>query len=301
MSARVIDMMKREDERLSEVTQYLVPIPHGTGANDPSGMAAVPRTSNPPIWDKFNYAQLYGIPRGQIKTHLEITDEDVQSLKDKAYAATNWQFNNYIGRLYKPNESPANKAFLKQVYPEWFDIQKKTIDNYHDEKKRIEKIKLMGPSNKEELFTMYRLDATADPNAQDLLPMGHNKAYADYLAAVPSVGAVSDTAAQQKTKFQRGLFNYDREQLTAKALSGYAESVWPAMSGAGATVNNPIKTATFDPARYPMGVKYGQPHWWTEGPMAQQGAIANWEWVETTAQTAANVTAGAKAPIAHWT
>jgi len=213
-----IRMFKEEDAKLDSVLQYVVPVSHGSGGVH--GPAYYPHKKEPAIWEKQDYAKLL-IPNAQIQPRLEITDEDIQVMKDKAYRATEWDFNNYVGEMLKPNESPANKAFLHKIYPEWFTKQTQAIENWHDTKKRIEKLQIMGPKSKEDLFMLYRLGFTQNGgigSANEHTQGQFRPLIKQVNDPAPTVGQNMQSAREIRANFQRGIFNTDRKTLTAKSM-----------------------------------------------------------------------------------
>ena len=211
-------MFKREDDRLEDLIEYPIPVLHDK-AGEMSGLASYPHKEEPSIWEKRRYANLLA-PNSKISTTLDITDQDIRALKDKAYRATEAEFNNFVGQLLEPAKNPANKEFLRKIYPEWFEKQKRLIENWHDTKKRVESLLLMGPRNKEDLFLLYRLGyKNGKINPGDRESAGILQPLADQVNGTPpSVGTAKMTEKERMTNFRRGALRLDSKLLTAKPM-----------------------------------------------------------------------------------
>lgn len=228
-----IDMFRREDEKMSQMLQYIVPIQRGAdddNGQEKYGPASYESPGEPKSWDKMNYAQL--LTGKTPNPVINITDDDIAMMKQKSYASVERDFNNYVGSLLKPNENPANKAFLQKIYPGWFDKQKDAVEKWHDTKKRVENLMIMGPRSEEDLFMLYRLGYTAGGIGTATNQMGQMSALQTQVRSrnAPGVGPggapwVGNAAAQQ-AKFQRGIFNIDRRVLQSKPLMGFPTSVF---------------------------------------------------------------------------
>lgn len=240
MNYDTIAALRREDEKMADALQFIVPVRHGGGAADGIGDLWAPSTypdrGEPPVTEKTNYARmLTGVNAMPV---INITEEDVQKMKDKAWKSTLWDFDNWVGGYLKPNENPANKALLAKVYPEWLERQKTVIENFHDFKKRVETLKIMGPKNKEDLFLFYRMgypQTVASGQGTDVNIRG----YADNMVPPGLTDAAHvQPAAQQAAAFQRGIFNWNSKENITRALYHHPRSVFPGHNSAPPTAYN---------------------------------------------------------------
>ena len=213
-----ISMMREEDEKLQSALQFLVPVHHGGQEYHP---AAYKHTKDPVAWEKQNWATML-TGRQAIPT-LEITDGDIELMKEKSYKALQYDFDNYVGMLYKPNENPANKAFLKQVYPEWFDHQIQPIEEWHKTKQEMEKLIIKGAENHEEHFKLYRLGYKPGEGIGRAVNhrMGWNDALIDQLGGASPQLLDRDQAAALAPNFQRGIFNTNKREIIKNQMFGH--------------------------------------------------------------------------------
>jgi hypothetical protein len=261
-----ISMFKRMDEQMNESLQFIVPVTRDAAGLE-AGPASYRHTAEPPIWEKTEYTKL--LTGNDVTPTVSITQEDIDALKEKSYRSVERDFNNYVGAMLKPNENPANKAFLHKIYPGWFEKQKQAVENWHDSKKKMESLLLLGPRNEEDLFTLYRLgygmDATEGRmkiGAKDNL--GVFRPLIDQLnGPSPGLNTGWGTPDDVEYAFQRGIFNTDRRQLTSQAIMGKRGSVWESGSsrqdGGGAPIANAaIKARLANPV---TGEGYPFPQW----------------------------------------
>lgn len=222
VSYSTIAALRKEDEKMQNAMQFIVPVKHDATIWGPS---TYQHTTMPPISDKITYSRL--LTGQEVRPQLQITDEDVKAVKDKEWMATLYDFDNWVGEYLEPNRNPANKALLSRIYPEWLERQKNVIENYHDFKKRVETLKITGPKNKEDLFLFYRLGYPR------VSPQGQNVDFSGYANNVdaPALGILGqnglpadDTTAN--FNFQRGVFNINRKKMEAKALYGRTHSIF---------------------------------------------------------------------------
>jgi len=262
-TADTIEMFRREDAKLEDALQYVVPIKHGT--NNLWGPATYEDKGMPAIWEKRNYLGLLA-PGAALNPTIEITQEDIDTLKNKAYMQTEYDFNNYVGELIKPDTSPANKAFLQKIYPAWFDKQRKTIETWHDTKKKIENLLLMGPKSQEDLFMLYRLGYSnttgiAPTKKDEEQQMGKfDELVKQVTGQAPGISWKAQSAEETAMNFQRGLFNQDRRNLMSKAMMGFPRSVFPGEYEAAGPKT--ITPATLQPRLKPFGDGYPKPGFW---------------------------------------
>lgn len=268
-----ISMFKREDEKMAEALQFIVPIYRGTNTTSAGpvkeyGPATYQQPGEPAIWEKENYAKL--LTKQDVQPVVNITQEDIDVLKEKQYKSVEMDFNNYVGALLKPNENPANKAFLNKIYPGWFDKQRKAVENWHETKKRMENLMIMGPRNEEDLFMLYRLgyDPSKGGVGEDTdHKMGRFQPLIEQIKSdrAPGIGKglPADDAATM-VNFQRGIFNQDRKELYTKALGGYPHSVFKEFETAPkVTLDNENATRdSYRAAVKPLGTGLGKPVFW---------------------------------------
>lgn len=203
----VISKMKRVDSTLAAGTKAIVPVT--AGVLQPHHPAIMEDTHDIPISEKLE--ALPFLSQENVRIDTEITQEDIDTIKKKAYVATlrdfdRWLINDYL----KGVDDQVKKAWLLDVYPEWFDRQKEAIDSLNDVKKKYELLRLEGPTTLEEIYFMYAFERDAS---------SYEGSIAHY-ALNGILGASS--AADVKTKlglkddqydpfvqksFERGLFN----------------------------------------------------------------------------------------------
>ncbi len=101
-----------------------------------------------------------GLANAEPQTVVNITEEDVERFKDVNMAVKKKAFDNWVGNHFAPYDNPAARDLLRKIYPEWFDSMKKSVEEWHKLKSTIEKLKLVGATNKEELYLLWQ--ATED-------------------------------------------------------------------------------------------------------------------------------------------
>lgn len=221
----VISLMKNVEEEMDNSLTSVVGISRG---KNQWGPAQFLDRKEPNIWQKQNYAQM--LTGTDVKPVVEITDSDVNIIKNKAYRSLEWDFFNYLGELYKPEESPTNKEALMKVCPQWFDVQNDAIKRSAETIKKVQGLLINGAKNTEELMYLYQLGYKPGEgiNKETTYNLGLNEALVAQLEPIlkgssPAVGAYtgySKDADEQTKAFQRGLFNTDRHMTNAKALMG---------------------------------------------------------------------------------
>jgi hypothetical protein len=252
----LINTLKEEDGRIGNSLHFVVGVPHG---DKMMGPASYEHKKDPELIDKLNYgSMLTGLEPQPVVT---VTDEDVAIMEQKAWMAKLKDFNAWVGLVYKPEESPANKDLLSRIYPEWIEMQKKEIDNWHDFKKREETVKLKGPDGVEDLFLMYRMgfpggvpgDASDQRQIKDEALEKSMKT-----PNAPHYGPRTDAWVDPEN-FQRGIFNQRRAYLTTQALQAGvlnkradAEGILTPPLSLGMGPSNRLTTG------WPRGKKVGQ-------------------------------------------
>jgi len=212
-----IEALRREDEKMADALQFIVPVKHDARYWGPG---SYPDKNEINVTEKANYAEL--LTGQKVKPVVSITEEDIKKLKDKAWKATLWDFDNWVGEYLEPNKNPVNKALLAKIYPEWLERQKAVIENWHDFKKRVETLKITGPKNKEDLFLFYRLGY---PTGN---PQGKNAEFASYAEKTtgPRLRNTPIDAVTQQRNFQRGVFNRNKKHIVNQSLYGNTHSVF---------------------------------------------------------------------------
>ena len=161
-------------------------------------------------------------------------------------------FNNWVGNVYRPQESPANKELLSRVYPEWIEMQKEEIDKFHDMKKRIEAVKLKGPENIEDLWMLYRLQW---PSAG-----GASQGEATFKASMETANVPKldkDHTWGDTKNFWRGVWNTRRLTLQTQALADGVLSLRGNRQIPGQTEMRGMMPATYLTANLPMAQRPG--------------------------------------------
>ncbi len=222
-NSRIIQELKEADSRIASSIRYFVGVPHENlkgkdGSNIGMwGPVAYPPTQDPQIMDKVNFGEM--LTGTQVQPTVQVTDEDVQVMKDKAWMAQLMDFNNWVGTVFEPEKSPANKELLSRVYPEWIQMQKDEIDNWHDMKKRIETIKLKGADNKEDLFLMYRLGWPNTDGATIYDPFLSEALSTQNAPGLQRFNEGWRQGTSPALNFQRGIGNSRKKVLQTQALA----------------------------------------------------------------------------------
>jgi hypothetical protein len=247
MTDAIIEMMRREDAKIEDMIDFVTPVSRG---GNEYGPMIYSDKKEPSAWEKQTYSQI--LTGREAQPIVEVTQEDVNILKNKAYRATEKDFNDYVGNLLRPDENPANKAFLHKIYPEWFSQQKKAIETWHDTQKRIQSLLIVGPKNEEDLFLLYRLGyGSADPAEAKQLGkkttnVGYNKQLLDsldvskrpqvrYSSGASDAEFISD---KRMNDFQRGVFNTNKRKLELTALAGTDQSLFKKIDSITTTYGN---------------------------------------------------------------
>jgi hypothetical protein len=209
----VLEQIKDEDERIGDSLKFFVAVPHG---DNYFGPAVYEHKKDPGIIDKMVYSKI--LTAQDAKPVVSITEEDVAIMDQKAWMAKLKDFNDWVGTVYSPQLNPANKALLNDIYPQFLQMQKEQVEKYHEEKKRIETIKLRGPTNLSELFTMYRYGFPNYGNAK-IRDETIQAAMSD--ANAPGLGTAESPwvkTSSEQNHFQRGFLNARNAYATAQAL-----------------------------------------------------------------------------------
>jgi hypothetical protein len=213
-NSRIISALKAEDDKIASGIRFMVGVPHDVNDGKATwGPISYMHTQDPPIMDKMSYGKI--LTGSNVQPTVQVTDRDVAVEKEKAWMAQLRDFNNWVGEVFKPEDSPANKEVLSRVYPEWIQQQKDEIENWHDMKKRMETIKLMGAQNKEDLFLLYRLGYPKPGQIEDTALTTQMKD----MNAPGLTHQGKGWSAQSAGNFYRGLGNTRQKSLDIQTLS----------------------------------------------------------------------------------
>lgn len=185
--------IREMENKLQNLIQH--PVSHTLGqgqiSNQPEyGHIGYNAKATPPIEKKAFYGSALGFAPHPV---AEITKEDVRIMEEKAAKAKEMEFDQWVAQKFQPNKDPATKAWLREVYPDFYDKQVKVIEDWTDTVKQLNSIKILGPQNVDDLALLWHIyngDAAGELQT--------------YMKEIPSGIQNID----QKTEaLQRGLFN----------------------------------------------------------------------------------------------
>lgn len=220
MSKEVVANLRKADKSLDELVRYGVPI--SVGKEDGKELfanASYRHVTDPPIIEKKQYAQALTGER-DVKPIIQITDDDVEALKAKAWLNVKRDFYNWLGTKYNPAGNPANRELLKKLCPEFFTERQEDWDNYIKLVGDYQKAKIAGAKDIRDLMLLYR----TDKEYQSTTPGAVN--YDEDLAAMvtkpesePKI-MTSDQAQALRTSrnFEKGIFNIRNRLLYERAI-----------------------------------------------------------------------------------
>jgi hypothetical protein len=107
-----------------------------------------------PLTEKMQFAAMMGAGSTPV---VNVSSEDVARLREMNMLAKKRAFDTWVGAHYAPYDNPASRELLKKIYPEWFESMKQAVDEYHRFHGKIESLKIMGATNKEELYLLWQL------------------------------------------------------------------------------------------------------------------------------------------------
>jgi hypothetical protein len=228
----VISKMKNVDRMLADEAIAVIPV--AAGMNEPHHPTMIKDERTIPVSEKLMAAGYLGINKRDIKIDAEITQEDIDTIKRKSYVATlrdfdRWLIEDYLGGV----DDQVKKAWLLEVYPEWFERQKEAIDQLNDVKRRYEIMRIEGPTTLEDIYFMFKFEQDKDTYEGSIA----NYALSGILGAVPKTSFGSEEVVQKS--FERGLFN------TRKRFNEMFR-IWMTVHG-----NNATAAAAAKPARGP--------------------------------------------------
>jgi hypothetical protein len=193
------------DKQITTSMKFLTPVGHGKNELGQDVVSYMKYQGVKPsgLMDKMDYARLYG---AEPRPVVNVTDEDVKRVKQTAMLSRIQEFNDWIGARFSPYENPANREVLRKVYPEWFEGQKKAIEDWHKLKQRSEELKVIGPTSKEDLYFMWKMFGQKD---------------AELLAKLDSPVGLRPMTLEDRNKrgFVRGILNRHQQWEDAIALS----------------------------------------------------------------------------------
>lgn len=210
--------LKQIDSELQSHYKFLCGLPIGDKRTAP---VQYPSSPDPSFIDKNFYAKAYGATP---QTVLPITDGDVQALRDKEFQYKNYQFDQWVGENLHPGSSPVNMEFLRKLYPEWEDRQVQAIEDWHNFKAKLEKLKVTGATNKEELWWCWQLGLKPSGAADSgITPPNVSVAerYGDSSPALQQITAADP--AKRQGDFMRGLLNPRRTTEVSQFAQQYAQ------------------------------------------------------------------------------
>ena len=91
-----------------------------------------------------------------------ITDQDVEWLDSKRQAQQYANLHAWLDTYYDMKD-PAIAEMVARIMPEYFDRREAVIDDQADLQKQIAKIRLRGPTSREDLITLFAIQSDALP------------------------------------------------------------------------------------------------------------------------------------------
>jgi len=123
-----------------------------------------------PLTERAKYANLKDVPfhskefvANQITNNNErwiytipLTEDDVKAAEEKIKLSEQLKFDRWIGQSYQPDNNPAYREWLQQVYPQYFEARQKQIEEEERLRSKIRSIDLHGPKDLEDLWIQWR-------------------------------------------------------------------------------------------------------------------------------------------------
>jgi len=147
-----------------------------------------------------------------------VTDEDVQVAENRDKEIDLFNFETWLTSIYDPKD-PNLARLLTEMYPEYFQKRLDALENRMDMARRIAKIKLMGPRDRDDLWLLYNLQQGRVPHYDNLDP----------------------DSGENRGDIRRGLFNPKKWALAADPtgtteipLRGVKDPLWSGWGNVGA-------------------------------------------------------------------
>ena len=197
--------------------------------------------TEPPYWRKRNMLNLLAGNNVNVQTTIPFTDEDMRVIEKKNQMPKIRNLMDAAFKFFRPENGPANREYMNKIMPELLEIQKDTIEKYHDTVKQIEMIKIAGPKNMDDIILMVAcgIDGLyANPGTKDdPYLMLRNQELMNYIKKenMPTVSAIPNPSVfktQQQKNFEKGLFHTARRERFANSLL-YGNGAAMASMGAG--------------------------------------------------------------------
>ena len=210
VDSEVVSAMKQVDSQIGKMDTPIVPVNAGTsGPQHPSVVGGDHKEAS--IVQKAQYMPLL-MPEsvGQpIPIEMNITKEDIQTLKKKADIATLRDFDKWVVSTFCADMTvPQTKAWLHEIYPEWFDRQVDAVNDLNDVKKKRELMRIHGPQTIQDIYFMYQYDRALKNNidsnislaSKGLLGLMDNE-------DLERIRKLTGNDTQFRQSFERGIFN----------------------------------------------------------------------------------------------
>lgn len=212
--------MKRVDNKLLNMTANINPVDAGvTGPVHPTLVDG--DKSEPPVLEKVRYARMLTGQDPRIDTVIK--DEDIEIIKRKAYITTLKDFDRWLIKEYLGDVTDLNKrAWLRDVYPKWFERQQEAMEKLNDVKRKYEIMKIEGPITLEDIYFMYMYEKDLSRYGGSLVNMSNKKVLGlmsedEYRSAASETEAAATTTDKAdkyyRKSFERGLFNSRKRTL----------------------------------------------------------------------------------------
>ncbi len=158
-------------KKLDTVSATPVILPAGKNTGGFGWPAQYQAFQDPPIADNLatfhKIKTLYNLPEQNPQITIPFSEKDREAWEAKEKMELQKQFDIWIAQHYDPVTDPAQAAWLKKVYPEWFDARIKENKLVHDLQSSYQRMCISGPESKEDLWTLFR--ASRDPSLADRL------------------------------------------------------------------------------------------------------------------------------------
>ena len=213
-NADLVKSFKGVDRMLGKVVgrDEIVPV---TGSEQTAHPGAYLHRQEVPLSEKNRLVTTFTAIEPELTS--TITDKDVEIMKDKAYMATLYDFDEWVAKRVANLDlsTPEKYAWVRDIYPEWFQRKINAINDLQDAKAKYEKLCIDGPSTIQDLFYMYRFDQFQKdiPFAAEKLKNRDAMAFMSLSTGPPAgeggeqVQARADFATYKKLAFQRGVMN----------------------------------------------------------------------------------------------
>lgn len=184
----MLTAMRDVDKRINAGLKTLVPINYGEGSH--VKMSYAPKTHAPMI-ERMDVGKV--LTGNDITPVVNVTEEDVENLKEVADKKELLNFESWALERYKPWESPVNKEAFNNMYPEFYERFKQADNEWFEAQKKLDRIRVGGGENWQDLYYLYRFEK--DPE------------FKKRMGEIPGLKTGKIQESETKAAFQRGVMN----------------------------------------------------------------------------------------------